>query len=125
MSFLPLREAVRARIRAICLFGFSLALLIGALFATGISDAAKIPNSLKSNAKKNREARVKLYQRTLKNHLASDPFPLIDLEISLDRWKSAAGLIESMDRAGVALVAVTSANGKAIQKAVERFTPGD
>ena len=52
----------------------------------------------------------------LKSHLAADPYPLIDLEISLDRWKSAAGLIEGMDRAGVALGAVTSASEEAVQK---------
>lgn len=91
--------------------------------AAGIADAAKPPNALKSNAKQNREARVERYERTLRSHLASDPWPLIDLEISLDRWKSASGLIEGMDRAGVALGAVTSASEAAIEKAVERY-PG-
>ena len=100
---------------------FSLALLMGALLAGGIVDAAKPPNSLKTNAKQNREARVKLYERTLKKHLAADPYPLIDLEVSLVRWKSAAGLIEGMDRAGVALGAVTSASEEAVKKAVERY----
>ena len=70
-----------------------------------------------------REARVERYGRTLKKHLAADPWPLIDLEISLDRWKDTAGLIEGMDRAGVALGAVTSASEEAIKKAVERY-PG-
>ena len=78
----------------------SLALLVGALLAAGIVDAAKPSNSLKSKGKEYREARVERYERTLKKLLAADPYPLIDLEVSLDEWKSAAGLIEGMDRAG-------------------------
>ena len=102
---------------------FSLALLVGTFWTAGIAGAAKPPNSLKSKGKQNREARVKLYERTLRKHLASDPYPLIDLEISLDEWKSAAGLIEGMDRAGVALGAVTAASEEAIKKAVAQY-PG-
>lgn len=102
---------------------FPLPLLIGAFWAAGIAGAAKPPNALKPKAVQNREAQVERYERTLKRHLATDPWPLIDLEISLDRWKSAAGLIEGMDRAGVALGAVTSASEAAIQKAVTRY-PG-
>ncbi|MDE0332323.1 MAG: hypothetical protein OXL41_10695 [Nitrospinae bacterium] len=123
MAFLLLREAIRARIRAICLIVFSLLLLIGPLFTAGVSDAAKPPNSLKSNAKRIGDARVKLYERTLRAHLASDPWPLIDLEISIDRWRSAKQLIEGMNRAGVALGAVTSTNEEAIEKAVAQY-PG-
>ncbi|MCY3824591.1 MAG: hypothetical protein OXG62_12050 [Nitrospinae bacterium] len=123
MSFHLLREAIRARIRAVCLIAFSLPLLTGPLFTAGVSDAAKPPNLLKSKAKQSREARVERYERTLKNHLASDPWPLVDLEISLDRWKDTAGLIEGMDRAGVALGAVTATSEEAIEKAVERY-PG-
>ncbi len=115
--------AVRAGKRAIRLIVLSFSLLIGAFLTAGIADAAKPPNALKSKAKQNREARVKLYERTLKTHLASDPYPLIDLEISLDRWKSAAGLIEGMNRAGVALGAVTSAREEDIKKAVAQY-PG-
>ena len=89
----------------------------------GIADAAKPSNALKPKAKLNREARVKLYERTLRKHLAASPYPLIDLEISLDRWKSAARLIEGMNRAGVALGAVTAAREEAIKKAVEQY-PG-
>lgn len=107
----------------VCLVVFSLPFLIGPLFTAGVSDAAKPPNALKSKAKQSRAAHVELYERTLKNHLASDPWPLIDLEISLDKWKDAAGLIEGMNRAGVALGAVTSASEAAIEKAVERY-PG-
>lgn len=117
------RGAVRARRRAIRLIVLSFSFFIGAFSTAGIADAAKPPNALKSKAKQNREARVKLYERTLKTHLASDPYPLIDLEISLDRWKSAAGLIEGMNRAGVALGAVTAAREEAIKKAVEQY-PG-
>ena len=102
---------------------FSLSLLIGLFLTAGVGDAAKPLNSLKTNAKQNREARVKLYERTLRKHLAADPYPLIDLEISLDEWKSAAGLIEGMDRAGVALGAVTSASEEAVKKAVAQY-PG-
>ena len=102
---------------------FPLTILIGAFWTAGIAGAAKPPNALKLNAKQNRAARLERYERTLKVHLASGPYPLIDLEISLDRWKSAAGLIEGMDRAGVALGAVTSASEAAIEKAVERY-PG-
>ena len=123
MAFLPLREAIRARIRAVCLIVFSLPFLIGLLFTAGVSGAAKPPNPLKPKAVESREARVERYERTLKRHLATDPWPLIDLEISLDRWKSAAGLIEGMNRAGVALGAVTAAREEAIKKAVERY-PG-
>ena len=118
-------DAVRAGNRALRLIVFSLSLLVTSFLTAGTGDAAKASNSLKSNAKKNqrREMRIKLYKRTLRSHLASDPYPLIDLEISLDRWKSTALLIEGMNRAGVALGAVTSANEKAIKKAVERY-PG-
>ena len=123
MDFLPLREAVRDRIRAISLIVFSLPLLIGAFLAAGIADAAKPLNSLKSKAMQNRDARVELYERTLKAHLAADPYPLIDLEISLDRWKSAGQLIEGMNRAGVALGAVTATSEEAIKKAVAQY-PG-
>jgi len=115
--------AARARRRAVRLIVFTLPFLIGALWTAGIAGAAKPPNVLKSKAKQNRAARVERYERTLKVHLAADPWPLIDLEISLDRWKDTAQLIEGMDRAGVALGAVTSAREKAIQKAVERY-PG-
>ncbi len=111
------------RRRAIRLIVFSFSCLIGACFTAGLADAAKPPNALKSKAKQNREARVKLYERTLRKHLASGPYPLIDLEISLDRWKSAAGLIEGMNRAGVALGAVTSAREEAIKKVVAQY-PG-
>ena len=121
MYFPPPRETVRDRIRAISLIVFSLPLLIGPLFTAGISDAAKPPNALKSNAMQNRDARVEPYERTLRKHLASDPYPLIDLEISLDRWKSAAGLIEGMNRAGVALGAVTATSEEAIKKAVAQY----
>ena len=115
--------AERAGRRAIRLIVFSFSFLVGACFTAGLADAAKPPNALKSKAKQNREARVKLYERTLKRHLASGPYPLIDLEISLDRWKSAAGLIEGMNRAGVALGAVTSAREENIKKAVAQY-PG-
>lgn len=123
MAFTGRGEALQAGKRVICLVFFSLPLLIGPLFTAEVSNAAKPPNSLKSNAVQSREARVERYERTLRKHLASDPYPLIDLEISLDRWKSAAQLIEGMDRAGVALGAVTSASEEAIKKAVERY-PG-
>ena len=98
-------------------------IIIGAFSAAGVADAAKPPNSLKLNAEQIREAQVERYERTLRRHLASDPWPLIDLEISLDRWKDTAGLIEGMNRSGVALGAVTASREKAIQKAVERY-PG-
>ncbi|MCY4381592.1 MAG: hypothetical protein OXE44_00380 [Nitrospinae bacterium] len=100
---------------------FSLTLLVGTFLTAGIAGAAKPPNSLKSKGKEYRAARVKLYERTLKVHLAADPYPLIDLEVSLDEWKGAAGLIEGMDRAGVALGAVTSASEAAVKKAVARY----
>ena len=102
---------------------FSLALLIGMFFTAGVGDAANPNNSLKSKAKQNREAQLKLYERTLRKHLAANPYPLIDLEISLEKWKSAAGLIEGMDRAGVALGAVTATSEEAIKKAVAQY-PG-
>ena len=104
---------------------FSLSILIALFFISGYSDAAKPPNSLKSKAKQNqsREPRIKLYERTLRKHLASGSYPLIDLEVSLDQWKSAAQLIEGMDRAGVALGAVTSTSEEAIKKAVAQY-PG-
>ena len=102
---------------------FALSLLIGTFWTAGIGGAAKPSNSLKSKGKEYSEARVKLYERTLRKHLASDPYPLIDLEVSLDEWKSAAGLIEGMDRAGVALGAVTSASEEAVKKAVAQY-PG-
>ena len=102
---------------------FSFSFLIGPCSIAGLADAAKPPNSLKSKAKQNRAARVKLYERTLRKHLAAGPYPLIDLEISLDRWKSAAGLIEGMNRAGVALGAVTATSEEAIKKAVAQY-PG-
>ena len=123
MDFLPLREAVRDRIRAISLIVFSLPLLIGAFLAAGIADAAKPLNSLKSKAMQSRDARVELYERTLRKHLAAGPYPLVDLEISLDRWKSAGQLIEGMNHAGVALGAVTATSEEAIKKAVAQY-PG-
>lgn len=67
--------------------------------------------------------RIKLYKRTLRSHLASDPYPLIDLEISLDRWKSTTLLIEGMNRAGIALGAVTAGSEEAIKKAIAQY-PG-
>ena len=123
MAFTGRRGDVRERRQAIRLIVLSFLFLIGAFSTAGIADATKPPNALKSKAKQNREARVKLYECTLRSHLASGPYPLIDLEISLDRWKSAAGLIEGMNRAGVALGAVTSAREEAIKKAVEQY-PG-
>ncbi|MDE0340677.1 MAG: hypothetical protein OXI82_00930 [Nitrospinae bacterium] len=123
MVFTGQGGAARARRRAVRLIVFTLPFLIGALWTAGIADAAKPPNALKLNAKQNRAAQVERYERTLRRHLASDPWPLIDLEISLDRWKSTAGLIEGMDRAGVALGAVTAASEAAIEKAVAQY-PG-
>ena len=123
MAFTGRGGAVRARRRAIRLIVFSFSLLIGAFSTTGVADAAKLPNALKSNVMQNREARVELYERTLKTHLAAGRYPLIDLEISLDRWKSTALLIEGMNRAGVALGAVTSAREEAVKKAVAQY-PG-
>lgn len=123
MAFTGRRGAVRARRRAIRLIVFSLPLLTGLLLIPGNTRAAKPPNALESNVMQNREARVELYERTLKKHLASGPYPLIDLEISLDGWKSAAGLIEGMNRAGVALGAVTATSEEAIKKAVAQY-PG-
>ena len=123
MAFTGRSGAVRVRRRAIRLIVFSFSFLIGTFLTAGATQAAKPPNSLKSKAEQNRAARVKLYERTLRKHLAAGPYPLIDLEISLDRWKSAAGLIEGMNRAGVALGAVTSAREEAIKKAVAQY-PG-
>ncbi len=123
MAFTGRKGVVRAGKRAIRLIVFSFSFLIGPCFIAGLADAAKPPNALKSKAKQNREARVELYERTLRKHLASGPYPLIDLEISLDRWKSVALLIEGMNRAGVALGAVTSAREEAIKKAVAQY-PG-
>ncbi len=123
MAFTGRGGAVRARRQAIRLIVFSFSLLIGAFSTTGIADAAKLPNALKSNVMQNREARVELYERTLRKHLAAGPYPLIDLEISLDWWKNPALLIEGMNRAGVALGAVTSAREEAIKKAVAQY-PG-
>ncbi|MYA96919.1 MAG: hypothetical protein F4X91_10985 [Nitrospinae bacterium] len=117
---LPLPRATRRASRRIA---FPLTILIGAFLTAGLAGAAKPPNALKPKAVQIRAARVERYERTLKAHLAADPWPLIDLEISLDRWKSAIGLIEGMDRAGVALGAVTAAREEAIKKAVERY-PG-
>ena len=102
---------------------FSLLLLTGLFYSGGSIHAAKPHESTRSNANLDHEARVKLYERTLRSRLASDPYPLIDLEISLDRWKSTALLIEGMDRAGVALGAVASASEEAIKKAVKEY-PG-
>ena len=123
MAFTGRSGAVRARRRAIRFIVFTLSLLIGAFSTAGVADAAKPPNALKSNVMQNREARVELYERTLKTYLASDPYPLIDLEISLDRWKSTALLIEGMNRAGVALGAVTATSEETIKKAVAQY-PG-
>lgn len=123
MAFTGRSGAVRARRRAIRLIVFSFSFLIGAFLTAETADAAKPPNALKSKAKQNREVRIKLYERTLRKHLASGPYPLVDLEISLDRWKSAAELIEGMNRAGVALGAVTAAREEAIKKAVAQY-PG-
>ncbi len=120
MAFTGRRDAGK---RVARLAAFSLSLLIGLFLTTGIGGAAKPSNSLKTKGKEYREARVKLYERTLRRHLASGSYPLIDLEISLDEWKSAAGLIEGMDRAGVALGAVTSASEESIKKAVAQY-PG-
>ena len=117
---LPLPRATRRASRRIA---FSLTILIGAFLTAGLAGAVKPPNALKPKAVQIRAAQVERYERTLKVHLAADPWPLIDLEISLDRWKDTAQLIEGMDRAGVALGAVTAAREKAIQKAVERY-PG-
>ncbi len=123
MAFTGRGGAVRARRRAIRLIVFSFSLLIGAFSTTGVADAATPPNALKSKAKQNRDARVELYERTLRRHLASDPYPLVDLEISLDRWKSAGRLIEGMNRAGVALGSVTATSEEAVKKAVAQY-PG-
>lgn len=123
MAFTGRRGAARARRRAIRLIVFSFSFLIGAFSTAGVADAAKLPNALKSNVMQNREARVELYERTLRKHLAAGPYPLIDLEISLDWWKNPALLIEGMNRAGVALGAVTSAREEAIKKAVAQY-PG-
>ncbi len=104
----------------------SLLLLTGLLLIPGYAGAAKPSASMRMEAKdaqQSREARIKLYERTLKAHLASNPYPLVDLEISLVRWRSAKQLIEGMDRAGVALGAVTAASEQTIKKAVERY-PG-
>ena len=114
------RTRIRARGGALHLIVFTLSALIGLFSTGGAVDAAK---PLRPNAVQNRAARVKLYARTLRRRLASDPYPLIDLEVSLDRWKSAAQLIEGMDRAGVVLGAVTAVREETIQKAAERY-PG-
>ncbi len=100
---------------------FSISLLIGPIFTTETTHAAKPSNPLKSNADIDRETRVRLYQRTLRSYLSSDPYPLIDLEISLDHWKTPVQLIEGMNRAGVALGAVTSAREETIKKALQRY----
>ncbi len=123
MAFTGRGGSLRAGKRVIRLIAFPLTILIGAFLAAGIAVAAKPSNSLKSNTLQNRNARVERYERTLRNHLASDSWSLVDLEISLDRWKSVSGLIEGMDRAGVALGAVTATSEEAIKKAVERY-PG-
>ena len=122
MSYPFLRGSIQTRKQALRLIVLSLILL----FPGGYADAAKPPNSLKMKEKaapRSREARIKLYERTLKRHLAADPYPLIDLEISLDRWKSTAQLIEGMKRAGVALGAVTATREASIKKAVAQY-PG-
>ena len=89
MGFTDRGGARRARRRAVRRIVFPLTLLIGAFLTGGIADAAKPPNTLKSKALQSREAQVKLYERTLRSRLASDPYPLIDLEISLDQLEGA------------------------------------
>ena len=121
MSFPLLREATQTRNRVIRCVVFLPSQLSSRCSSSRDTQTPRIrPNLLKSKAKQNqsREARIKLYERTLRKHLASDSYPLIDLEVSLDQWKSAAQLIEGMDRAGVALGAVTAASEEAIKKAV-------
>ncbi len=100
--------------------------LIWPFFMGGCAEEVKSPVAWKAKANeipRSREARVHLYARTLRARLASDPYPLIDTEISLGGWKSAAQLIEEMNRAGVALAAITAASEDAIKKASDRY-PG-
>lgn len=99
---------------------------VGSLFAAGCANEAKPAISLKSKAlesPRSREARVALYERTLRARLAGGSDPLIDMEVSLDAWRNPARLIEGMNRAGVALAAVTAGSEEAIRKAASRH-PG-
>ena len=98
-------------------------LLIGALLAAAGANEAKPPAPPQSKAPEgptSREARIRLYERTLRGRLAGGALPLIDMEAALDAWRSPARLINGMNRAGVALAAVSARSGEAIRKAAAR-----
>jgi len=63
---------------------------------------------------------VALYERTLRAFLEAGWLPLIDVGVSLARWPDPSRLVEGMDRAGVALAAVTAPAEAAILEAARR-----
>lgn len=103
------------------LIALALPLLLGALLpAARANEAKKPPAPPQSKAAESREARIRLYARTLRARLARGALPLIDMEAALDAWGSPARLIEGMNRAGVALAAVSAQSEEAIRKAAAR-----
>ncbi|MEE9276372.1 MAG: hypothetical protein V3V62_13790 [bacterium] len=94
----------------------ALALLAWALLGAGC--APEIP-AVKTPPR-TRDARLALYEKTLRAFLKAGTLPLIDLDLSLGREADLPGIVRAMDRAGVALAALTSPREAVIQAAVRR-----
>lgn len=74
-----------------------------------------------------REARLALWERTLRAHLEAGRLPILDAAVSLAEWADPGALLREMDASGVALAAVTALDEKTLWAAVEkhpdRFLP--
>ncbi len=93
-------------------------LLLGGLLAAGCGlDPVKLAPA---EAPATREGRISLYRKTLQAFLDAGRLPIIDMDVMLSPGTDTSALVRAMDRAGVALTAVTSPQPETIQNAVKK-----
>ena len=107
---------IAAALRAAALRAAAL-LLCGLLTAgCGLSPVELAP----AEAPATREGRISLYRKTVQAFLDADRLPIIDMDVMLSPGADTSALVLAMDRAGVALAAVTSPRPETIQRAVKK-----
>jgi hypothetical protein len=116
----PPVRTVRWRGVILRLIALALALLGWSLFAAGCAREPGPVSLAPAKPPATRAGRIALYRKTVQAFLKAGRLPIIDMEVMLSDRTPAARLIGEMDRAGVAIAAVTSRSAERIRSAVRR-----